>query len=341
MMGQGNQTIFIGCGTGRCGTTSLKRLIDGCENAVCEHERRPLLPWVFDENLFQERVRWFSNSAAAVIGDVAHFYLPYLEACIHAFPHVKIICLERDRQAVIDSFMFKTQWRNPWYPHDGTDWVKDDVWDPTFPKYDITDKPKAIGAYWDDYHKKIRLVAQRFPANVRIFGIDVLNTEHGQKGIFDFLHIPDKNRRYRAKLRYNVRESRRRSWTKAEGFRWMQQLLMAAEEITSLIPPQDTFILVDQQQLRDYITTEGRVIHFLEHNGRYWGPPPDDMTAVGELERLRSAGAKFIVFAWPAFWWLEYYFGLRQHLQSRFRCILENDRLVLFDLSQPGSKLRD
>jgi hypothetical protein len=47
---------------------------------------------------------------------------------------------------------------------------------------------------------------------------------------------------------------------------------------------------------------------------------------------LRRAGAGFMVFAWPAFWWLEHYIGLNQYLRSNFHCVLENDRLVVFYL---------
>jgi len=336
MVGKRNKTVFIGCGTGRCGTTSLARLIGGCENAVCTHERRPLLPWTFNEELFQERVRWFSNSTASVIGDVAYYYLPYLERFIQEFPDVKIICLERDRQAVIDSYMWKTQWRNRWSNHNGTDWAKDQVWDATYPKYDTTDKAKAIGLYWDHYRKWIRLLAKEFPANLRTFGMDVLNTKTGQQKILDFLGIPERYRRYREKLRYNTRESTGRPWTKEEGFRWMQWISLTAQDITSVIPPESTIILVDQEQIRDYLPAQYHVIPFLEREGQYWGPPPDDATAIRELERLRRAGARSIVFAWPAFWWLDYYTGLRQYLGSHFRCLVENSRLVLFDLDRKG-----
>jgi hypothetical protein len=58
--------------------------------------------------------------------------------------------------------------------------------------------------------------------------------------------------------------------------------------------------------------------------------------AIRELERLRQAGANFMVFGWPDFWWLEQYPGLSRHLRSHFRCALENSRLVVFDL-RPGS----
>jgi hypothetical protein len=43
-------------------------------------------------------------------------------------------------------------------------------------------------------------------------------------------------------------------------------------------------------------------------------------------------GAGFIVVGSPAFWWLDYYAGLRQHLRSKGRCVVDDERLVMFDL---------
>jgi len=60
---------------------------------------------------------------------------------------------------------------------------------------------------------------------------------------------------------------------------------------------------------------------------------PDQAIIANErLERLRHGGAGHIIFAWPSFWWLEYYTGLRSHLQSKFPCVLSNERLVAFSL---------
>ena len=107
---------------------------------------------------------------------------------------------------------------------------------------------------------------------------------------------------------------------------------IAIHEIMSTIPEEESLILVDEEQIRSALDSSRRAIPFLERDGQYGGPPPDDKTAIRELERLRETGAAFIVFAWPAFWWLDYYGGLHQHLRTEFRCVLQNDRLIAFDL---------
>jgi hypothetical protein len=331
-MKKSHAIVFIGCGTGRCGTLSLAKLIDGCEDAVCTHERRPLLPWIFKEDLFQERLSHFSNATASLIGDVAYFYLPYLEPFIQIIPDIKIICLERDRQGVINSYMSKAQWWNHWRNNDAADWVDNNLWDVTFPKYDSRDKSKAIGTYWDDYRRKIRIVAKTHPKNIRIFHIDVLNTKRGLKRIFDFLEISEENRRYPEKRQYNTKKLAGFA-TQKEAIKWTKRLFLAKRDIESMIPSGDIFILVDQEKVKqDLVTSERHVIPFLERDGQYWGPPSDGLTGICELERLRRAGARFIVFVWPSFWWLDFYSELRSHLLSRFRCVLRNDRVIVFDL---------
>ena len=113
---------------------------------------------------------------------------------------------------------------------------------------------------------------------------------------------------------------------------WSERLQAAIEEIARLIPVQDSFILVDQDQWGPKIFANRHAIPFRERNGKYWGCPPDKDIAIRELERLRQAGANFIVFGWPAFWWLDYYVGFRGYLSAKFRCVLKISRLVVFDL---------
>ena len=106
----------------------------------------------------------------------------------------------------------------------------------------------------------------------------------------------------------------------------------AAREIATVIPAGETFILADQDELRNELGKDRHIIPFLERDGQYWGCPEDDETAIREIQRLRGAGARFVVFAWPAFWWLDYYSGLSRYLSSKFPCLLRNQRLAIFDL---------
>ena len=113
--------------------------------------------------------------------------------------------------------------------------------------------------------------------------------------------------------------------------------ISVSEVIASLISPGDTFILVDQATWGVNQIAGRRALPFLERDGQYWGLPPDDETAIRELERLRIGGARFIVFTQLALWWLHYYFGLRDFLRSNFRCVLDNDRLMVFDLGSSSA----
>jgi len=70
----------------------------------------------------------------------------------------------------------------------------------------------------------------------------------------------------------------------------------------------------------------------MERDGKYFGCPEDGASAVREIDRLCDGGADYVAIAWTAFWWLEYYEELNEHLRRNFPCVFQNERLVLFDL---------
>ncbi|HSF01507.1 MAG TPA: TylF/MycF/NovP-related O-methyltransferase, partial [Solirubrobacterales bacterium] len=121
----------------------------------------------------------------------------------------------------------------------------------------------------------------------------------------------------------------------AKTWLWMRQLFTIARELASIVPRGALFLLADEAQLEGAVPAGRRVLPFLERDGQYWGAPADDGSAIAELERLRRAGAELLVFAWPAFWWLEHYPAFRQHLVDHYRCSLQSERIVAFDL-RPG-----
>jgi FkbM family methyltransferase len=112
---------------------------------------------------------------------------------------------------------------------------------------------------------------------------------------------------------------------------WQRQVRLASAELEAAGVGGQTFVLADDDQLRAFLTVGGHALAFREHEGQYWGPPTDDADAIGEIERLRTAGARYLVFAWPAFWWLEHYREFAGYLRSRSSCRWESERLIVFD----------
>lgn len=154
-------------------------------------------------------------------------------------------------------------------------------------------------------------------------------------GFFDFANLFCSKDAWRNKARWDW-ERWLQGW--GELREWVDQLQLAITEMVAIIPAGHAFILADADNFSYQGTAGRRPIPFLERDGQYWGPPPDDQIAIREFERLRQAGATFFVFGWPTFWWLDYYSGFLHHLRSEFRCVLENDRLVAFDL-RPQARL--
>jgi hypothetical protein len=112
----------------------------------------------------------------------------------------------------------------------------------------------------------------------------------------------------------------------------LSRLLVAKRELRRIIPVNDKWILVDEEQIRTDLSHR-RIIPFLERNNVYWGPPEDDVTAIAELERLRAGGAKYIAFIWSTFWWLQHYSAFASYLHSNCRCIHSDDYAVVFALN--------
>jgi len=121
---------------------------------------------------------------------------------------------------------------------------------------------------------------------------------------------------------------------------WFHRLREAIDDISSVVPSGDTLVLVDENKWAALELAGRRCVSFMERNGQYWGAPSDDTTAIKELQRLRQSGASFIVFGWPAFWWFDRYSKLHRFLRSQFRCVLENERTVVFDLRSRGADAR-
>jgi glycosyltransferase involved in cell wall biosynthesis len=119
-----------------------------------------------------------------------------------------------------------------------------------------------------------------------------------------------------------------------EARNWSFMLARSVKEIDSVVGRAVPFVLIDGMELSLEPSSGRMVIPFLEHDGEYWGQPEDDAQAASELDRLRGEGARFLVLAWPSFWWVDAYPGfVVEHVRRRYACVLENERLQIFDLS--------
>jgi glycosyltransferase involved in cell wall biosynthesis len=128
------------------------------------------------------------------------------------------------------------------------------------------------------------------------------------------------------------REGRRVDVEKWKRNSWWHRQALALEELARLPKPDMPLIVVDEAAWEKGPIAGRRRIPFLEKDGCFNGSPADDDTAIRELERLRHSGAGFLAFAWPAFWWLDYYPEFHRHLKYRYRILINNDRLVVFEL---------
>lgn len=143
--------IILGMGTGRCGTLSLAEILNGQPNTQVTHEEPPILPWDHEPNsgiIAKRFARMRRKRDAKFIGDIASFYLPYVEEIIKAEPDVRIVCLKRDKDAVVKSFC---RWLDQAHPLPTNHWAKElppgwhyePNWSRIFPKYNIQSREEG------------------------------------------------------------------------------------------------------------------------------------------------------------------------------------------------------
>ena len=114
---------------------------------------------------------------------------------------------------------------------------------------------------------------------------------------------------------------------------WRHRFTLSKNEIESRVPDGEPVLIAGESWWADELGLARPVIPFTENEGHYWGEPADDAAAIAELNKsVRGRGARHIVFGWPTFWWLGHYSGLMNELNRRGQKVLDNDRLVLFEL---------
>ena len=235
--------IVIGLGSGRSGTASLASLIDRQVGGICFHEMNPscavfsgnaqshlntvqefrsLLGGGARNNLSIDYSRPVSVATYArlqtlpelnLVGDIAYYYLNYVDAILEAVPECVFVCIKRDKESTVNSWLRKSsiqRWPslwladrikslltrtpylteyNHWQEHDGSEYQEDLVWDSCFPKFEASSKEDAIRQYWDYYYLEAEKLSARHPNNFRIFDIADLSSAQGQEAILSFIGL--------------------------------------------------------------------------------------------------------------------------------------------------------
>ena len=189
--------MIIGLGTGKCGTVSLSILLQKIGLNV-RHELAPVVNWVDG----QAKDRLDLLKSFNLDGDVAFWYLNLVEDLNKICENIRFVCLQRNIDETVNSYMIKTIGRNHWMNHLGFKWQKDYTWDKCFPKYNIDDKAKACRLYCEEYHSRSKKLQEKMD-NFRIFDMNCLNTTSGVQSIFDFLDINLKVSEDLLKIRLN------------------------------------------------------------------------------------------------------------------------------------------
>ena len=118
----------------------------------------------------------------------------------------------------------------------------------------------------------------------------------------------------------------------ARGCQWRTEARLAALQLVRIVPKHAHYILIDGDEWRSEFTSEAKSVPFIERYGTYWGPPADDDAAIRELIRLQRQDVDYVVFAKPAFWWLEYYARFRDYLNSSADCCHNDELLIVYRL---------
>jgi hypothetical protein len=84
----------------------------------------------------------------------------------------------------------------------------------------------------------------------------------------------------------------------------------------------------------------GPARHFpCDENFRYAGFHPENTAKViSSIDALIAQGGQFLLFPRTSFWWLEYYAGLDDHLQERYRLTYSDDLCRIFELSHEEAR---
>lgn len=181
-----NKKLIFGLGSGRCGTRSLAYLLNTQENVNVSHEfgDRPFLPWKFNINKLNKAMKNIMSRKVNICGDIAFYWLPYMDYIINNYKDVYVIVIKRDQKETVQSYLRWTKIHNYWHPKG--------QWNNSYPDHSLKykDKEKFFNYFWKMYYNKTNLLLSKYKKSYEI-KTDELNDPKKVKHIFNKIGIKD------------------------------------------------------------------------------------------------------------------------------------------------------
>jgi len=201
---------FLALGTGRCGSSSLATILGNCYNTEITHEKWRGVKWNdINPPELDEMISHFNQKAneGVLIGDVQQTLFPHIRYLRSKIPDLKIICLHRDKESTVSSFMgfqpislFHHKEKEI-LRHHGYPVMKKAVdWFPTF--YEAQDREDSFKLWWELCNTMMSTIEEP----VYHFDISYLNQDEKLQELMNWLDIPDEDR--------NIPETRKVLWFK-------------------------------------------------------------------------------------------------------------------------------
>jgi glycosyltransferase involved in cell wall biosynthesis len=114
------------------------------------------------------------------------------------------------------------------------------------------------------------------------------------------------------------------------------RLVARVREAVASDVPADARVLVATKGDHGFLDLDGRSgWHFpRDRDGKYAGHyPADSEAAIAHLEELREQGATHLVLPETAFWWLDHYERLREHLDEHYRRTRSDEYVIVYEIT--------
>lgn len=169
-------------GSGRCGSYSAHALLKKQRGVLSTHEHYHM-PWNVDPGSCYKallRMVYLQTSQRGMLDfqepvgyylrvDAAFYWLNYAQFVFSMIPGARMLCLYREKDEVVESFVRHMPEQNHWTAadskhYDPEKWGSASSFSDQFPSYDLP-KEEAIAKYWEEYYTTAEAVESVYGQN--------------------------------------------------------------------------------------------------------------------------------------------------------------------------------